>query len=217
VLGKYLTLVQTLVAVDAAAASGAAAPIIIRSSSTTSSLLLAPATVVGLSALSALCHVTLHGNNNSNNAPQQQRIRQCVLETNEDLAHVMEKLRCSSTTHSSVTAIGHVMWTLLPLLDRLTNVRPDGSSSSPWQSSPLTNNDDVQILLQWGMLCELILFIITTYDDEEESSSSSLAAAQTLLLRSLQIMCVQSPSLLHRPGNCLIRRALSELARTGVG
>jgi hypothetical protein len=156
-LGEYLTLVQTLVAVDAAA------PI--------PSTSLAPATVVGLGALSALCHVSHHGINSD--APQ--RMRQCVLETSEDLAHVMEKLRSDSSTI-------HVMWTLLSLLDRLTNVRPDGTL---WESSSLTN-EDAQLLLQSGMFRELILLI------KEES------AARTQLLRSLQIMCVQSPSLLGK-------------------
>jgi hypothetical protein len=87
----------------------------------------------------------------------------------------MEKSRSGSSTI-------HVMWTLLPLLDRLTNVRPDGSL---WESSSLTN-EDAQHLLQSGMFRELILLI------KEES------AARTQLLRSLQIMCVQSPSLLGK-------------------
>lgn len=158
VLDEYLTLVQTLIAVDAAAATP------------TPSSSLAPATAVGLGALSALCHISHHGNNPD--APQ--RIRRCILETSEDLAHVIEKLRVDSPMH--------ITWTLLSLLDRLTNIRPDGTL---WESSPLTN-EDAQLLLQSGMFRELLLLI------KEES------AARTQLLRSLQIMCVQSPSLLGK-------------------
>ena len=158
VLGDYLTLIQTLIAVDAAG------PMTSKSS-------LAPATMVGLGALSALCDATHHGQ-----AEAPQRIRQCVLETCEDLAHVMERAGYSAV---------HVTWTLLPLLDRLTNVRPHGTL---WESSPLTNAD-AQLLLQSGMFRELIM--LYTGSENEET-------ARVQLLRSIQIMCVQSTSLLGK-------------------
>ena len=166
VLGDYLTLVQTLVAVDAAEPTRTAAS-------------LAPATIVGLGALSALCYATEYKNNPD--APQ--RIRQCVLETCEDLSHIMEKSRDSSV---------HLMWTLLPLLDRLTNVTPEGYV---WESSSsFLCNADAQLLLQSGMFRELILL----YSNNNNTTEPASEAPRAQLLRSIEIMCVQSTLLLGK-------------------
>jgi len=169
VLGEYLTLVQTLVAVDAA-------------DPTRCNKSLAPATIVGLGALSSLCHAT------EDNKEAPQKIRLCVLETCEDLSHIMEKSRRESDSLSTVI---HLMWTLLPLLDRLTNVTSKGTV---WESSCCSlSNADSQLLLQTGVFRELILLYTCTKD---ENASSEAVRAQ--LLQCIECMCMQSTSLLGK-------------------
>ena len=168
VLGDYLTLVQTLVAVDAA--------------DPTRSKSVAPATIVGLNALSAVCYATEYTTSDAS-----QRIRQCVLETSEDLAHIVEKTR-----RQDQAATVQVMWTLLPILDRLTNITPDGCI---WESSSASlGNSNAQLLLQTGLFRELILL----YTDCKNNDDASCAAACVQLLRSIQVMCIQSTSLLGK-------------------
>jgi hypothetical protein len=93
ILGEYLTLVQTLVAVDA--------------TDPTHSKSFAPTTIVGLNTLLAVCYAMECMTSNAS-----QRMQQCVLELSEDLVNIVEK-----TQREDQAATLQVMWTLLPILD----------------------------------------------------------------------------------------------------
>jgi hypothetical protein len=86
------------------------------------------------------------------------------------------------------------MWTLLPLLDRLTNITSQGTILEA-SCAPLSTAN-AQLLLQTGLFRELILLYTDT--SKENENDVSRQTARVHLLRSLQAMCIQSVSLLGK-------------------
>jgi hypothetical protein len=168
-LGDYITLVQTLIAVDAA--------------EPTKTREICAATIVGLSALSAQCTCTCDSKQTA------QRLQRSVLDTSEDLTHIVEKSR-----RNDESSAVQVMWTLLPLLDRLTNITSQGTILEA-SCAPLSTAN-AQLLLQTGLFRELILLYTDT--SKENENDVSRQTARVHLLRSLQAMCIQSVSLLGK-------------------
>jgi hypothetical protein len=113
----YLTMLQTLIAVDAAQPQKN----------------VAPATYVGLASLSALCQQFItdsaSSGNGNNTVERYRELRRSVWETCDDLTHVMEQedkihKAAKGKDESSCTGQDHwSVWTLLPLFEILTNQR----------------------------------------------------------------------------------------------
>jgi hypothetical protein len=172
VWNEYLVLLQSLISVHAAQS---------KSSQITS---IAPGTRVGLSSLSAVCQSlqTIEGLN-------PKRLRQCVIELCEDLANLLEEQQEKPETSEESTRLNLAV---LPLLDRLANIKPDGTVLVASISGGVSNSD-AQLLLSSGLFRALVL----SYAAGQEGTPI-ISFVRTHLLQCLFVLSLQSPSLLGK-------------------
>jgi len=210
-LDDYLTTLQTMLAVDAA--------IHIHSPQTQDSLpsSLAPATIVGLSSLSALCNSRDYLQSSKAN---RQKIRQCVLENVEDLSSIVERSipsvqdgsHADEDEYDKVPAWVRLVLTLIPTFQILTNIiQLDGthlfdhasssSSSTVMTSTNSISNAEAQLLLNSGFFRALVLLFTRTQESSTKTTTTTTTSAKVArmqLLRSILIMSVQSTNLLGK-------------------
>jgi hypothetical protein len=161
-LPDYLTLLQSLVAVDASLCQTIPhAPAV------------APASLVGLSHLSSLCvHAAVF--------PQKHRgkIRNSVLECAEDVSHLVERLHTDDWIR--------LVWWLVPILYLVTNVQED--TGSHYGDARLLSPTEAQWLLNSGLLRQVLLLYCSkkVQSDTEASLLTRQSLLRVVLLASLQ-------------------------------
>ena len=163
-LPDFLLTLQSLIAVDRT------------SRSTGQEASTALASTVGLVSLSKF---SLH----AKPLKETRKIRKCILECCEDIATLIESASLSNQ---------RLIWTVLPLLDIISNRNMGGSvidaSFYEGVSSP-----DAQWILNSGLFRELVMFYCKTSDD-----TTADALARKSLLQSIQLLCLESMHLLGK-------------------
>jgi hypothetical protein len=175
-LGDYLSLIQSLIAVDAAQEDPKAE--------------MAPASIVGLASLSSVC-------TQAKQLKEVPKIRKTVLESCEDLCSLVERaLACISkpadgAAAEAVTSWVPLVWAFLPLLELIAYTQPDGTSLDTIRT---VTNADAQWLLNSGLFRNLIMVYVKT----ESYSSSAEEVARQHLLQGLQMLSLQCMTLLGK-------------------
>ena len=186
-LQDYLTLVQSLIAVDTAQEDPKAH--------------VAHASMVGLASLSSIC-------SQAKSLKEIPTIRKCILACCEDLSSLIERASvfqdpASAATAEITTTIPtrqappqwvSMIWAFLPLLEVLANIQADGTTlDTSRYYSPAT---DPQWLLNSGLFRALIML----YTKTAPYSSVSVAVdpARHQLLQCLQMLSLQNMSLLGK-------------------
>jgi hypothetical protein len=152
VFSQYLTLLQTLLSVDAAAGNHSPAES------------MAPATYVGLASLSALCQKFAsevdHGS--AANVERFRSLRQALWETSDDLSHALEqeeKFAKTADASRKNTNVHWILWTLLPIFEILTNQRlQTGATVVAKAESLAQRHHPQQTSQQWSSLLQSGLF-----------------------------------------------------------
>mmetsp|Transcript_22725 Transcript_22725/g.34370 ORF Transcript_22725/g.34370 Transcript_22725/m.34370 type:complete len:720 (+) Transcript_22725:140-2299(+) len=177
VLKDYLSLVQSLIAVDA-----------LQPDNVTET---SAASVVGLVNLSSIC-------TQGKNLKEMSTIRKCVIECCEDLGSLVER----TTTHIAVEreqgtlpSWVRLIWALLPVLEVISNIiTEDGSELDSSANRKTLATADAQWLLNSGLFRQLILFYLKT----EKFSGTTVDLARRRLLQTLQFLSLKSMTLLGK-------------------
>jgi hypothetical protein len=174
-LKDYLTLIQSLLAVDAAQDSHLKLPI-------------ANASMVGLASLSSIC-------SQAKVIREVPSIRKCVLECCEDLSSLVEHATAllENQTDSSSHWWVSMIWALLPLMELLANIQANGTSLET-SGNAFIPSSGPQYLLNSGFFRSLILL----YTKSAPYSSLVANPARHQLLQCLQMLSLQSMSLLGK-------------------
>ncbi|CAB9497744.1 expressed unknown protein [Seminavis robusta] len=195
-LSEYLTMLQTLIAIDAAAAKPPSEG-------------MAPATYVGLASLSALCQQFMTEASTTTTGQQQlverfRILRRSVWGTCDDLAHAMEqeeKIRKTAAASSQKSSENWIVWTLLPLFEVMTNQKLQTGSTIVAKAESLAQQHHNQQqasqqwsagLLQTGLLRHWLLKCQELGQQQEEDGSPSLLVLLQFVRRSLLFMIAQS-------------------------
>ena len=213
---QYASLLQTLIAVDAASKN-----------STTSSAIasMAPATYVGLASLSALCQQFVRTDDNqssqsasssSERVEQFRALRLSIWEISDDLMHALEQedvirkaamkeasndsRKEEGATNNDKSGSDWIVWTLLPMFEILTNQRLlTGTTIMAKAESTAQRHHQQQASQRWAGLLQSGLFkqwLLRLQSLREESSttvsSSSNDALWQLVRRSLLYIIAQS-------------------------
>ena len=142
-LDEYVNLLVLLLQADQLA------PSLPPKDSSSSTTVIAPATLVGLGALSSLCQSRgWEGQQQSSKVLVVRGVRETIFRVADDLAHILELQQGASTTASENTATAVIPWTFLPIWQVLYNQQK--------HVSPLTATQ-AQILLQSGMVRQWML------------------------------------------------------------
>jgi len=212
---KYLTLLQTLIAVDAASAISTTAV-----TGKKEAMSMAPATYVGLASLSALCQQVISAeekststNISNHEAVERYRaLRLAVWEIADDLSHALERedaIRKATTTKDmeakssdagkeNITGSDWIVWTILPMLEIMSNQRLlTGNSIMPNAESMAQRHHQQQISQQWSGLLQSGFFKqwLLRLQDLQQGSSESNQTARVLwrlVRRSLMNVIAQS-------------------------
>lgn len=175
-LSDYLSLIQSLIAVDASQDDPKAD--------------MAPASIVGLASLSSVC-------TQAKQLKEIPKIRKSVLESCEDLCSLVERALASLASTSSSTGEGAVtswvplVWAFLPLLELISYTQPDGTSLHTIRS---VTPADSQWLLNSGLFRNLVMLYVKT----APYSSSAEEVARQHLLQGLQMLSLQTMTLLGK-------------------
>ena len=153
---------------------------------------LSPSQVIGLSSLSSLCtnHIIL----SSSKLNERKKIRKMVFDSQNAILDCLEVIR--RQRKSANDAWVRVVLALVSILDFVTsnNVRSDFDRGF---DSPLTTNES-QSLIQSGLFRETLLLFTDTCDETTTTSSTAERIAKEHLLRTIFIMCAQSPTVLFK-------------------
>ena len=148
------------------------------SSNPNESTILAPASAVALTSLSKF-------SGHAKSLKETRKVRKCILECCEDFGILMARTKYSDYK---------VIWALLPLLDVISNRTMDGSCLDPAFNDEFANAD-AQWLLNSGFFRELIMLYCKSPDDDTSPANS---LARKSLLQSIQILCLESITLLGK-------------------
>ena len=185
-LQDYLSLVQSLIAVDTAQEDPKAS--------------VAYASMVGLASLSSIC-------SQAKSLKEIPAIRKCVLACCEDLCSLIERASVFPDPAAQATSVistiaaqqtlpqwVSMIWAFLPLLEVLANIHADGTTLDT--SRYCVPAADPQWLLNSGLFRALIML----YTKTAPYSSLSVAVdpARHQLLQCLQMLSLQSMSLLGK-------------------
>jgi len=152
---------------------------------------LSPSQVIGLSALSALC--TNHTILSSSKSSERKMIRNVFFNAQNALLDCLEFIR--RQRKSANDAWVRVVLALVSILDFVTSNNSKGDVDKGF-ISPLTTAES-QSLIQSGLFREILL-LYTDTSDETTTASVAESIAKDHLLRTIMIMCAQSPTILFK-------------------
>jgi hypothetical protein len=153
---------------------------------------LSPSQVIGLSALSSLCtnHIML----SSSKSNERRRIRSLVFNAQNAILDCLEVTRRQWKTANDGWV--RVVLALVSILDFVTSNNSQSDFAADF-SSPLTAAES-QSLIQSGLFRETLLLYTDTSDETSKTPSEAERIAKEHLLRSILIMCAQSPTILFK-------------------